>query len=157
MIFVVLGTQDKKFDRLLKAVEKLNIDEEIVIQAGINEIKTDRKNIKILKFIEQEEFSKYMKEARIIICHAGVGTLVEAVKLNKKVIAAARLTKYGEHVNDHQIQILEAFASKGYILPLNNFEDLEDLLKQEFKPKKFESNNENFIKKLEEKIDKIAQ
>ena len=50
-----------------------------------------------------------------------------------------------------------AFASKGYILPLNNFEDLEDLLKQEFKPKKFESNNENFIKKLEEKIDKIAK
>ena len=40
------------------------------------------------------------------------------------MIVAAREAKYKEHVNDHQKQILETFSKEGYILALNDFNDL---------------------------------
>lgn len=154
MIFVTLGTQDKHFDRLLKAVYKLETDEKIVAQIGSTEFKSSKPEDKfeIHKFLSNEEFEKYMDEARVVITHAGVGTIVYGLKKHKKMIVAARLKKYGEHVNDHQLQILQTFASEGYIIPLENFDDLPKLLEMEFTPKEWKSNNNTFNRKLFEEI-----
>ena len=78
MIFITLGTQDKHFDRLLKAVYKLETDEKIVAQIGSTEFKSSKPEDKfeIHKFLSNEEFEKYMDEARVVITHAGVGTIV---------------------------------------------------------------------------------
>ena len=154
MIFITLGTQDKHFDRLLKAVYKLETDEKIVAQIGSTEFKSSKPEDKfeIHKFLSNEEFKKYMDEARVVITHAGVGTIVYGLKKHKKMIVAARLKKYGEHVNDHQLQILQTFASEGYIIPLENFDDLPKLLEMEFTPKEWKSNNNTFNRKLFEEI-----
>lgn len=154
MIFVTLGTQDKHFDRLLKAVYKLETDEKIVAQIGSTEFKSSKPEDKfeIHKFLSNEEFEKYMDEARVVITHAGVGTIIYGLKKHKKMIVAARLKKYGEHVNDHQLQILQTFASEGYIIPLENFDDLPKLLEMEFTPKEWKSNNNTFNRKLFEEI-----
>ena len=102
MIFVTLGTQDKHFGRLLKAVYKLETDEKIVAQIGSTEFKSSKPEDKfeIHKFLSNEEFKKYMDEARVVITHAGVGTIIYGLKKHKKMIVAARLKKYGEHVNE---------------------------------------------------------
>ena len=154
MIFVTLGTQDKHFDRLLKAVYKLETDEKIVAQIGSTEFKASKPEDKfeVHKFLSNEEFEKYMDEARVVITHAGVGTIIYGLKKHKKMIVAARLKKYGEHVNDHQLQILQTFASEGYIIPLENFDDLPKLLEMEFTPKEWKSNNNTFNRKLFEEI-----
>ena len=154
MIFVTLGTQDKHFDRLLKAVYKLETDEKIVAQIGSTEFKSSKpeEKFEIHKFLSNEEFEKYMDEARVVITHAGVGTIDYGLKKHKKMIVAARLKKYGEHVNDHQLQILQTFASEGYIIPLENFDDLPKLLEMEFTPKEWKSNNNTFNRKLFEEI-----
>lgn len=154
MIFVTLGTQDKHFDRLLNAVYKLETDEKIVAQIGSTEFKSSKpeEKFEIHKFLSNEEFEKYMDEARVVITHAGVGTIVYGLKKHKKMIVAARLKKYGEHVNDHQLQILQTFASEGYIIPLENFDDLPKLLEMEFTPKEWKSNNNTFNRKLFEEI-----
>ena len=154
MIFFTLGTQDKHFDRLLNAVYKLETDEKIVAQIGSTEFKSSKPEDKfeIHKFLSNEEFEKYMDEARVVITHAGVGTIVYGLKKHKKMIVAARLKKYGEHVNDHQLQILQTFASEGYIIPLENFDDLPKLLEMEFTPKEWKSNNNTFNRKLFEEI-----
>jgi UDP-N-acetylglucosamine transferase subunit ALG13 len=154
MIFVTLGTQDKHFDRLLKAVYKLETDEKIVAQIGSTEFKSSKpkEKFEIHKFLSNEEFEKYMDEARVVITHAGVGTIIYGLKKHKKMIVAARLKKYGEHVNDHQLQILQTFASEGYIIPLENFDDLPKLLEIEFTPKEWKSNNNTFNRKLFEEI-----
>ena len=104
--------------------------------------------------MNSEDFEKYINDARVIISHAGVGTILKGVQLGKKMIVAARMKKYGEHVNDHQMQILDNFSSEGYILPLYNFDKLQELLDIEFVPNKFISNNVNFRKKLFEEINK---
>lgn len=154
MIFVTLGTQDKQFVRLIEAVNKVNTDELIIAQVGstnCSKLKL-RNNIKIYDYLSDEQFDKYMKEARIVITHAGVGTIINGLKNNKKMIVAARLKKYKEHVNDHQLQILDNFSKEGYIIPLRNFDDLPKLIDEDFTPKKFVSNNKFFNDKLEEII-----
>ena len=152
MIFVTLGTQDKQFKRLLDAVEKLDTTEKIIAQIGST--KFESKKIELHKYISSIEFEKYMNDARIVITHAGVGTIVNGIKMGKTMIVAARKKEYKEHVNNHQLQILDTFSKEGYIIPLENFDDLQNLINTDFKPKKFVSNNSEFINKLEIEINK---
>ena len=157
MILVTLGTQDKNFTRLLDAVQKQidngNIKEEVVVQAGCT--KYESKDMKIFDLIDREEFSELISKCDLLITHGGVGSILTGLKNNKKVIAAARLAKYKEHMNDHQLQIIERFSESGYIVPLYNFEKLDKALKdiEKFKPKKYKSNTENMIKLIENYID----
>lgn len=162
MIFVTLGTQDKQFRRLLDATLALRIDEKVVIQYGSTKPDEDmvenlEKNFELHQYLSNEEFEKYMKEARVIITHAGVGTIIEGLKLDKMMIVVARLKKYKEHVNNHQLQILDTFEKEGYILRLDDFSKLPELLKENFKPKKFNSNKNNFNTYLEEEIYKLIK
>ena len=157
MILVVLGTQDKGFPRLLEAVdreiEKGNIKEEVVVQAG--QTKYESKNMKIFDFVSAPEFEKLMNDADIVITHGGAGTILTAIKKGKKIIAAPRLAKYKEHHNDHQKQIIEEFAKMGYLLELRDFQKLGVMLDKikSFKPKKFESNTTNMINTIEKYIE----
>ena len=70
------------------------------------------------------------------------------------MIVAARLKKYKEHVNDHQLQIIENFTNAGYILSLDNFDELDKVLAKtkNFKPKKYKSNTKKFINILEKEF-----
>ena len=157
MILVTLGTQDKKFYRLLEAVQKQIenkvIKDKVIVQAGCScDFKT--KDMKIFDLIPMDEFDKLISECDILITHGGVGSIISGLKNNKKVIAAARLSEYNEHVNDHQLQIIENFTNSGYILNLESFDELDKVLEiaKEFKPKKYKSNTSNFIKLLEKEI-----
>ena len=87
MIFVTLGTQDKHFPRLLEAVEKLDIDEKIIAQTGSTDFKSNK--MEVHKFLSQDEFNKYMEEARFVITHAGVGTIIYGLSIEKTIIVAA--------------------------------------------------------------------
>ncbi|MDO5557049.1 MAG: PssE/Cps14G family polysaccharide biosynthesis glycosyltransferase [Clostridia bacterium] len=158
MIFVILGTQDKPFFRLVKEIEKQviekKINEEVVVQAGITEYKS--KYIKMANFMPMDEFEKNINDARIIITHAGVGSIITALKANKKIIAVPRLKKYGEHVNDHQLQIANTFENAGYLLVVNDTDNFENVLKriEDFKPDVFITNQDKFVNRLENRIDK---
>lgn len=149
MIFVTVGTQDKPFTRLIEIVEKSvlagEIKDEVIVQAG--NTKYESKVLNILNYIPFDEFDNYLKKADVIITHGGVGSILNAVKLKKKVIAVPRLFKYNEHINDHQIQIIRKMSEAGYILSLEEDESLKDKLEQikDFKVKDYESNTENFI------------
>ena len=48
--------------------------------------------------------------------HGASGSIMKALNADKKVIAVTRLEKYGEHINDHQIQNNEAFRDNHYVL-----------------------------------------
>ena len=152
MILVTLGTQDKSFERLLKAIdkeiEKGNIKDKVLVQAGYTKYKS--KNMEIFKTVSNDRLEELMDEASLIITHGGVGSILLALKHNKKVIAAPRLSKYNEHTNDHQKQIVEEFGRLDYIIPLKDLTKLDKMLikSKTFKPKEFKSNNENFKKMI---------
>ena len=157
MILVTLGTQDKSFKRLLEAIDRQvelgNIKDKIVVQAGCT--KYESKNMEIFDLIPMEKFDDLIKSCDLLITHGGVGSIITGLKNDKKVIAAARLEKYKEHTNDHQIQIIENFSNDGYILGLDNFDELDKVLEKAktFKPKKYVSNTDKMIKIIEDFID----
>lgn len=155
MVLVTLGTQTQKFERLLNAIEDSNIKDEIIVQAGGSSDFQSQK-MQIMKFINYEEMNKLIEKAEIIITHGGTGSIIMPLQKNKKVIACARLEKYGEHINDHQKELVSIFAEEGYILELHENEKLDDVLKKlnNWQPKKYVSNTDNFIKKLKEEIDR---
>ena len=158
MIIILLGTQKYSFHRLLEEVQKCvengTIKEEIIVQAGGTEFSS--KEMKMFTLIAQDELEKLMEKADIIITHGGVGSIVNGVKLGKKVIAVPRLKKHGEVANDHQIQIIETFAKEEFIIGLKDVSELEEALKgiENFKPKALESNTENIINIIRDFIDK---
>lgn len=148
MILVTLGTQHQEFTRLLDYIEKSKIKDEIIVQAGYTKYKS--KKMKMFDFIDYDKMAEYVKDADLIITHGGTGSIIGPLKEGKKVIACARLAKYGEHVDDHQTEIVDVFSDEGYILKLDENTKLDDLIKKikTFKPKEFKSNTKNFIKKL---------
>ena len=157
MILVTLGTQDKSFKRLLDAIQKQidnkNIKDKVIVQAGLT--KYESKDMEIHGLIDRDKFSDLMKECDLLITHGGVGSILTGLKNNKKVIAAPRLKAYGEHTNDHQLEIIEKFSNSGLILPLYNFDELDKVLKkiEKFKPQKYQTNTSNMIRLIEDFID----
>lgn len=153
MILVTLGTQKQSFNRLLDMIEKSNINDKIIVQAGYTKYKS--KKMKMLDFVDYQEMDKLIKQADLIITHGGTGSIVTAIKQGKKVIACPRLKKYGEHVDDHQKQIVDIFSEVGYILKLDENDNLDELV-QKIQTKKmipFKSNTTNFINNLKKEIE----
>ena len=159
MILVLLGTQDKPFLRLLKMVskeiDKGNIKEKVVAQTGYTTFSNEK--ITTFDFKSKDEIEKLIDKARIIITYAGVGTITECLEKGKKIIVVPRLKKYLEHTNDHQMQITKEFEMKGYVIALYDNKRLSAALEKikTFKPKRYESNSENFKMKIKDYIDNI--
>lgn len=153
MILVTLGTQDNSFERLLKEIEHLIekgiIKDEVVVQAGNTKYKSNK--MKIIDFVPPKELVEYINKSSYIITHGGVGSITEALKQNKKIIAVPRKKEYKEHVNNHQMQIVENFNKQGYIIGIQDIEELEKAIKiiPNFKPNKYKTNTQNIIKIIE--------
>ena len=159
MIFVTLGTQDKPFKRLLKAVERQiilgNITEEVVIQAGYTKFEPKNQLIKVFSTIPKKELDDLIEKANLVISHGGVGSMMTANQKGKKVIAVPRYQKYHEHVNDHQVKTIEIFAQKGYVYQITEVQELSQALKNigQFLPNKYQKDeNSNILKIIEDFI-----
>jgi len=159
MILVTLGTFPTQFQRPLIAIEELcknsTIREEVIVQNGHTTMESSFLNMR--PFIAPEELTDIYKKATLIISHAGTGSLIKGIKLNKKVIAIARLAKYNEHVDDHQIEILNMLAKLNYILPWHENVELSTLLTEikTFEPAQYNSNKQNIINYLNNYIDSL--
>ena len=118
MIFITLGSQKFQFDRLLKAVDALiqdgKIKESVFAQIGYSDYRPT--NYRYKRFLDRDEFAMMEEKADIVITHGGTGAIIGAVKKGKKVIAVPRLAKYGEHVDDHQLQLLKEFEKMNIII-----------------------------------------
>ena len=150
LIFVTLGTQDKAFDRLILELSKIK-DEEIFVQSGYT-VCPDTLAHK--DYLDEATFEMMLDKADIIITHAGVGSIIQALKRGKKILAVPRLAKYSEHTNDHQLEIAKKFKEEGHILVLNDGDDINEKIKElkNFTPRPFISNRDKFLEKLDELI-----
>jgi len=150
-IFVTVGTHPGSFDRLFKKLDELVergvIKEKIFAQVGKpNYIPKNFEWVKDLRF---EEFQERIKNAKVVITHAGVGSILNCLELGKVCIAVARLKKHNEVIDDHQMEIAEAFGKMGLIIPVIEVEELENALEKakSFKPRemKIEGNVQKIV------------
>lgn len=156
MIFITVGSQKFQFNRLLRAIDLLieehKITEEIFAQTGYSDYIP--KNYKYKNFIDRDKFKEVMDKCDIVITHGGTGAIISAVKQGKKVIAIPRLKSYGEHVDNHQIQIVNQFEKLNLIMKIDDITNLDEGLKivssKNFKG--YISNTENIIESINEFI-----
>lgn len=144
MIFVVVGTQ-APFDRMVQIIDEwaeINPAVEVVAQIGHTEYQP--KHLKYHATIPPVEFNAIFEKADVIIGHAGMGTILTALQLGKPIITMARLSKFREHRNDHQVHTARSFKKLGYIKHAESEDELKGLL-----------NNANKLKPAE-KISKYA-
>lgn len=160
MIFITLGTQKFQFDRILKEIDKL-IDEgkidskDVNVQCAYTEYVP--KNFEIFKLKPQEEIDKITDEADIIITHSGTGSIINSLRKQKKIIIVPRMKRYGEHVDNHQLELAKVFNEKYGIPVLTEINDLYEMMQKldEYKPVKWEDNNKGLIKSIEDEINKL--
>lgn len=158
MIFVTLGTQKQQFTRLLEMLEN-SVElknEKVIVQAGHTKFKSNF--LEIYDFLEIEKMREYIKEAEYVICHGGVGSIIDSLNLGKKVIALPRLQKYVEHVDNHQIEICEKLKKEGYIEYILEDENIDDVIKRlkEKDYKKYVPDN-FYLEKIENVIKELVE
>lgn len=156
MIFITLGSQKFQFNRLLREIdnliEKNLIKEEVFAQIGYSDYKP--KNFKFKEFLNRDEFKEVMKKCDKVITHGGTGAIINAIKEGKKIIAVPRLKEFGEHVDNHQQQIINEFEKMKFILSVNEIDKLKDVLEKInfFKPKLYKSNTKRIINSIQDFI-----
>jgi UDP-N-acetylglucosamine transferase subunit ALG13 len=129
LIVAALGTHEQPFERVLDLLEGIELDEELVIQHGHTESRSSLE-ARWHRFLGYEEVIALFEEASAVISHAGIGTLLTALGAGKVPIAVPRLRRLREHIDDHQLQIVEAFGARGYVIPCLEGDDLSDLLQE---------------------------
>jgi len=110
LIFVTVGNMDP-FDRLLRAVDdwvkNQAIREPVVAQIG--NCKYLPQNFPYVRFLTPNEYQAKFTEARFVIAHAGMGTIITAIELRKTLVIMPKLASLGEQRNEHQLATLRHF------------------------------------------------
>lgn len=133
MIFVTVGNHNQGFDRLIKKMDEIagKTDEQVIMQIGYTTYKPV--NAEYFSFLESfEEILRLNREARVVVSHAGAGSIVTALKEKTPVIVVPRLKKYDEHMNDHQLEIAKAMSENKNVTVVYDVETLDDCLKSDF-------------------------
>ena len=132
MIFVAVGTQKFPFDRLLKGIDDLiaqgQLEADVFAQIGHTDYVP--KNYQYQNFLSKDDFQSYISGCDLLITHSGVATIIAGMKLEKPVVVVPRFASYGEHVDDHQLQIAESFSDKNLVLMCKDVEELAETVQE---------------------------
>lgn len=119
MIFVTVGSQKFPFNRLLMKIDQLvedgDIAEPVFAQIGVSEYLP--KHYPYQPFMNQTGFEALLSKSDVVLTHGGTGIIFEALQRGKKIIAVPRMAEYGEHVDNHQFQIVTRLDEMNYICP----------------------------------------
>lgn len=131
MILVTVGTHRMPFDRLLVAIDAarrtgLFDRHEVVVQSGSCRYRCS--DVRQVPYVPGEEFEVLLDRADLVISHGGIGTVLPALRLRKHIIALPRLRRFGEHNNDHQVQVCAELARRRALFTSNDAWDLPALL-----------------------------
>lgn len=113
MILATTGLHDIGFDRLVRAVDEMaaGTEELVVIQRGFAE-HTPR-FAQYFDFISDSEMAAYLSEAQVVISHCGAGSILTTIHAGKPLVLAPRLKRFGEHIDDHQLELAETLSGWG--------------------------------------------
>ena len=129
MIFVTVGTHEQQFDRLVKEVDRLrkngDIEEEVIAQIGFGTY--EPVSCQWSRFYPYQKMCEYVDEARIVITHGGPSSFLAPLQRGKVPIVVPRQKRFGEHVNDHQVEFCRAVRERlGNIILVEKVGELQD-------------------------------
>lgn len=124
MIFVTVGTNEAPFDRFLEAVAGLSTDEELVVQHGSSAIRPANA-ARTVDFLPFDDLVGEMTAARVVVTHAGIGSIMTALSCGKRPVVAARLVAYREAVDDHQLPVARRLEAAGLVTVVEDLAQLD--------------------------------
>lgn len=130
MIFVTVGTQGR-FDRLIRAIDEwagMHGRADIFAQTGPSDFRP--KHIRSAPFIGADEFRRHVEVTSLVVAHAGMGSIITALELGKRILVMPRRADLGEHRNDHQIATAQRLSLQGRILIAMDQQELYEKLDQ---------------------------
>lgn len=131
VLFATVGAT-LPFDRLVESVAALKargeIAEAVFVQTGIDGIRPP--GVETAETLPFDEMIGRLREADIVVCHGGTGSLITALREGCRTIAMPRLFSLGEHYDDHQEEITEAFRARGLIAVAKSVDELSEALKE---------------------------
>ena len=157
-IFATTGSRSFPFDRLVRAIDEVDFSSalpngaEVFVQTGSGSYKP--RNVEWAAFLSREEFGHRMESAELVVTHGGTGAIIGAVSRGKRVVAVPRLARFGEAVDDHQVELVRQFEGMGLI---KGCFDLDRLAKDVFQAARMEfvsyrSNTATILKSIDEFI-----
>ncbi len=159
MIFVTVGNHFQGFERLLERVDEMapRVPHEIVAQKGYS--KYVPKNMKYFDFVPANTAMEYIRNSDLVVSHAGMGTIILCKEYGTPILIFPRREKFGEHVNDHQLEIAQVLEKRGdkntYIVYEEN--QLEQKIREVVGKKEMaeveSKGKENLIKTIKEFIE----
>ena len=115
MIFATFGTHHQPFPRFLDALASLPPDE-LVVQHGHSP--APRRAREAVPFLDFGAMLERVRAADVVVTHAGVGSILLARREGHTPVVVPRLHRLGEHVDDHQVDLTEALAEQGKVIPV---------------------------------------
>lgn len=160
MIFISLGSQKFQFNRLLKALDELIangvVTEPVYAQVGHSDYVPQ--NYDYEQFLSSGKFRETITNCDVLITHGGTGAIISGVKASKRVIAVPRLARYGEHVDDHQVEIIKQFDALEIIIPCYEADDLGEVYRSSKNKvlKEYVSDTETILDDIQEYISSFS-
>jgi UDP-N-acetylglucosamine transferase subunit ALG13 len=133
MIFVSVGTHEAPFNRLLRSVYALALDEPIVVQHGPSPVRSSAPAVEA-EYLSFDEVVGHIRRARAVVMHAGVGSVMVALANGKRPIVMARLHRFEEHVDDHQLELARRLEAHGLVTLVEGPEALREALERDAEP-----------------------
>jgi UDP-N-acetylglucosamine transferase subunit ALG13 len=130
MIFVTVGTQFP-FDRLIAAVDKWVEDgasELVFAQTGVGGYQP--RHFQSAPFLSPQLYEQYAQGADVIVSHAGMGSIITALRYSKPIVVVPRIYAFGEHRNDHQTDTVEHIAMVKGIFVCEDVSGLAETIKR---------------------------
>jgi len=113
MILVTVGSSEFPFDRLLRVLDRMPGNEALVVQHGPSAIRPAGAHC--VPFLPLEELTELVRAARLVVTHAGVGSILLSLANDKRPYVVPRRRAFGETVDDHQVESARQFARAGLI------------------------------------------
>lgn len=158
MIFVTVGTHEQQFNRLIEAIDALKgqgiIKEEVVMQTGF--CTYEPRHCEWHRLIPYTQMQENIGNAGIVITHGGPASFLMPLQVGKIPVVVPRQKRYGEHVNDHQLEFCRAVEERmGNIIVVEDVGRLSDVISkyEEYcreRKRAMASHNQAFNEQLED-------
>lgn len=129
MIFITVGNLDP-FDRLIRAVDAWIAEQsqpvEVLAQIGTGQYRPA--NCKSVDFLSPHEYREAFSQAKLIVSHAGMGTIITALEYNKPIIIMPKRASLGEQRNEHQLATARRFRRSEHLQVAEDVEQLRAAL-----------------------------
>ncbi len=129
MILVTTGSSGGPFDRLLSVVERFDVAEDILVQHGPSALRPP--GARCVEYLPFDDLSRAVSDARVVVAHAGVGSILLCLTHGRTPLVVPRLPSLGEVVDDHQLVLARRLALSGAVTCVENADDLPELVRRQ--------------------------